>query len=251
MANPTFNAGIDYFGLGTSSSDALKVTSSNENRSKQSASGANLYGDAAVVDSWGETAAPSAEYVVVAALTQATFPDLGTVKTVDGIGNPVVLGGVSIRTSTGAAPTVSASGQMVQTGAAQLRKYELPAFSLTPRHRAQDFMGLCDIKKGSATADASEDYGLESVEADFPIEFTLAQPKGEVVNYDLHGGMATCSFTMNWYASTAPTVSLTSAATALGASISSPVAKSCPEGGYTQYTWTVSFPLVGEEVASS
>lgn len=251
MANPTFNAGIDYFGLGTSSSDALKVTSSNENRSKQSASGANLYGDAAVVDSWGETAAPSAEYVVVAALTQATFPDLGTVKTVDGISNPVVLGGVSIRTSTGAAPTVSASGQMVQTGAAQLRKYELPTFSLTPRHRAQDFMGLCDIKKGSATADPSEDYGLESVEADFPIEFTLAQPKGEVVNYDLHGGMATCSFTMNWYASTAPTVSLTSAATALGASISSPVAKSCPEGGYTQYTWTVSFPLVGEEVTSS
>lgn len=251
MANPTFNAGIDYFGLGTSSSDALKVTSSNENRSKQSASGANLYGDAAVVDSWGETAAPSAEYVVVAALTQATFPDLGTVKTVDGIGNPVVLGGVSIRTSTGAAPTVSASGQMVQTGAAQLRKYVLPAFSLTPRHRAQDFMGLCEIKKGTATADASEDYGLESVEADFPIEFTLAQPKGEVVNYDLHGGMATCSFTMNWYASTAPTVSLTSAATALGASISSPVAKSCPEGGYTQYTWTVSFPLVGEEVTSS
>lgn len=251
MANPTFNAGIDYFGLGTSSSDALKVTSSNENRSKQSASGANLYGDAAVVDSWGETAAPSAEYVVVAALTQTTFPDLGTVKTVEGIEKPVVLGGVSIRTSTGAAPTVSASGQMVQTGAKQLRKYELPAFSLTPRHRAQDFMGLCDIKKGSATADSAEDYGLESVEADFPIEFTLAQPKGEVVNYDLHGGMATCSYTMNWYASTAPTVSLTSAATALGASISAPVAKSCPEGGYTQYTWTVSFPLVGEESASS
>lgn len=250
MANPTFNAGIDYFGLGASSTDALKVTSSSENRSKQSASGANLYGDAAVVDSWGETAAPSAEYAVVKPLTQATFPDLGTVKTVDGIERPVVLGGVTISTRSGSAPTVSASGQMVQTGAAQLRKYELPAFSLTPRHRAQDFMGLCAIKAGTADADAAEDYGLESVEAQFPIEFTLAQPKGEVVNYDLHGGMATCSYTMNWYAQAAPSVSLTAAATALGATISAPVAKSCPEGGYTQYTWTVSFPMIGEEYSS-
>lgn len=251
MANATFNAGIDYFGLGTSSSGALKVTGSDENRSKQSTSGANLYGDAAVVDSWGETAAPSAEYEVVAALTQATFPDLGTVHTVDGIEKPVVLGGVKISTKQGGAPTCSASGQMVQTGATQLRKYTLPSFSLTPRHRAQDFLGLCTIKKGSAAADPGEDYGLESVEADFPIEFTLAQPKGEVVNYDLHGGMATCSYTMNWYASTAPTVALTAAATTLGATISAPLAKSCPEGGYTQYTWTVSFPMKGEEVTTT
>ena len=250
MANPTFNAGIDYFGLVDSSADALKVTSSSENRTKQSASGPNIYGDAAVVDSWGETAAPSAEYAVVKPLTQATFPDLGTVGTVDGIERPVVLGGVTISTRSGSAPTVSAYGQMVQTGAAQLRKYTLPGFSLTPRHRAQDFMGLCEIKNGSAAADAAEDYGLESVEAQFPIEFTLAQPKGEVVNYDLHGGMATCSYTMNWYAATSPSVSLTAAATALGATISSPVAKSCPEGGYTQYTWTVSFPMVGEEYSS-
>lgn len=251
MANATFNAAIDYFGLGTSSNGALRVTSSNENRSRQSTSGANVYGDAAVVDSWGETAAPSAEYQVVAALTQATFPDLGTVKTVDGIDAPVVLGGVSISTKTGAAPTVSASGQMVQAGAAQLRKYDLPTFSLSPRHRAQDFMGLCSIKKGSADADPSEDYGLEGVDANFPIEFTLAQPKGEVVNYDLHGGMATCSYTMNWYAATAPAVSLTGGAETLGATLSSPVGKSCPEGGYTQYSWTVSFPMVGEESSGS
>ncbi len=251
MSNATFNAGIDYFGLGTSSSGALKVTSSAENRSGQSASGANLYGDAAVVDSWGETAAPSAEYAVVSALTQATFPDLGTVRTVDGIEGPVVLGGVRISTRSGSAPTVSASGQMVQAGAAQLRRYALPSFSLTPRHRAQDFMGLCSIKKGDSAADPAEDYGLEGVDADFPIEFTLAQPKGEVVNYDLHGGMATCSFTMNWYASAAPAVSLSDAAAALGATLSAPVAKSCPEGGYAQYAWTVSFPMKGEELTAA
>jgi hypothetical protein len=71
------------------------------------------------------------------------------------------LGGLSINTSTGSAPTVSASGQMVQTGAKQLRKYTLPGINLTPRHRAQDFMNLCSIKKGATAADDKEDYGLD------------------------------------------------------------------------------------------
>ena len=264
MANATFNAGIDYFGLETATSNALKVTSSNENRSKQSTSGANTYGDAAKVDSWGETAAPSAEYQIIDTLTQAGLPDLGTVIAAsdshisidyDGDGTavavPVVLGGFSISTQNGSAPTATASGQTVQSGATQLRAYELPAFSVSPRHRAQDFLGLCTIKIGTSAADDTEDYGLESVSAEFPIEFTLAQPKGELKNYDLHGGMATCSFTMNWYASTAPTVALSTVATTLGATMSEPVAKSDPEGGYTQYTWTVSFPMIGEEHSSS
>jgi hypothetical protein len=110
-------------------------------------------------------------------------------------------------------------------------------------------MGQCSIKKGSAAADDKEDYGLESVNASFPIEITTAVPQGEVVAYDLHGGMATCVFTMNWYADTAPVVELSETATALEATISSPVTKSTPRNGYTQYTWTVSFPFVGEEVA--
>lgn len=246
MANATFNAGIDYFGLEAGSSNKIKVKGSNENRSKQSTSGANSYGDAVVVDSWGETAAPSAEYDIVDTITQAVFPELGSINTPTGM-NPVVLGTVTISTQSGAAPTVSASGQMVQSGATQLREYTLPTMSVSPRHRAQDFMGLSSIKIGTSDADETEDYGLESVSATFPIEITLAQPKGDLKTYDLHGGMATCSFTMNWYASTAPTIALSSAGTALGATISEPASKACPEGGYTQYTWTVSFPMVGSE----
>ena len=250
MANPTFNAGIDYFGLETATSNALKVTESNENRSKQSASGANTYGDAAVVDSWGETAAPSASYLVVDEVDSSDFPDLGIVIAAAIDSNPVALGGISISTQNGSAPTVTASGQMVQTGATQLRAYTLPTFSISPRHRAQDILGFMSIKKGTSAADDTEDYGLESVNVEFPIEFTLAQPKGELKNYDLHGGMATAAYTLNWYASTAPTIELSSAATSAGATISEPVAKSCPEGGYTQYTFTISLPMIGEEYSS-
>lgn len=249
MATTTLNAHVDYFGLVESSSGALKIVDSAENKAKTSVSGANLYGDITVVDAFGETAAPTANYELVDALTDATMPEMGSVITVADLAKPVVLGGLAINTATGSAPTLAASGQMVQTGATQLRRYVLPGFSLTPRHRAQDFLGLCNILKGSAAADPVEDYGLDSVNASFPIEITTAVPNGEVANYDLHGGMATCDFTMNWYASTAPTIALTDAATALGAAISSPVTKTTPRDGYTQYTWQVSFPMTGEEVA--
>ena len=252
--NPTFNSGIDYFGLESTTSNALKATSSNENRSKQSASGANSYGDAAVVDSWGETAAPSTEYLVVGAITAASFTLGGVTAAGNGMANPVVTGSITINTQNGSAPTISVNGQMVQSGAAPLRTYTLPPVSLSPRHRAQDFLALCTIKKGENAASPITDYGLESVSANFPIEFTLAQPKGTLVNYDLHGGMATCDFTMNWYDETPPTIVLASSlelTSPSGATIkptmSNPVGKSCPEGGYTQYTWQVSFPLIGIE----
>ena len=276
MANQTFNAGIDYFALESGTTNALKVTASNENRSKQSTSGANTYGDAAAVDSWGETAAPSSDYLVVAAVAHTlaspkiTLGNLvaagsSNIK-IDGTDAPVAVGTLSINTQTGSAPTVSVSGQAVQTGATALRAYVPPAFSLSPRHRAQDFLSLItSIKKGSGTltaADPGVDYGLESVNAQFPIEFTLAQPKGELKAYDLHGGMATVDFTMNWYASGEPTIAIASTVTlrtssantsntsTVNTTVSNPVAKACPEGGYTQYTWQVSFPLIGYEVAA-
>ena len=276
MSNQTFNAGIDYFALESGTTNALKVTASNENRSKQSTSGANTYGDAAAVDSWGETAAPSSDYLVVAAVAHTlaspkiTLGNLvaagsSNIK-IDGTDAPVVIGSLSINTQTGSAPTVSVSGQAVQTGATALRSYCVPAFTLSPRHRAQDFLSLItSIKKGSGTltaADPGVDYGLESVNAQFPIEFTLAQPKGELKAYDLHGGMATVDFTMNWYASGEPTIAIASTVTlrtssantsntsTVNTTVSNPVAKACPEGGYTQYTWQVSFPLIGYEVAA-
>lgn len=259
MANATFNAGIDYFGLEEATSNALKVKSSAENRSKQSASGANSYGDIKAVDSWGETAAPTAEYQVVSECTSASFKDIGgtILEAGNGFDKPLCFGGLSVSTSNGTAPTMSANGQLVQAGATRLRKYSPVGFRVLPRHRAQDFVGTwsgetftpcMSIKKGNVAASDIDDYGLESVSGDImPIEFTLAQPKGETVNYDLHGGTATISYTMNWYASTVPTIELSADAAAAGFTMSSPVGKSDPEGGYTQYTWSVSIPMVGDE----
>lgn len=271
MSNATFNAGVDYFALESGTSNALKVTTSNENRSIQSQSGPNTFGDAAAVDSWGETAAPSAEYELVDALEHTLAEPVITLGalisaansqiSIGGTAVPVVLGSCSISTQNGSAPKLSMSGQTVHSAAAALRTYVLPAFTLSTRHRAQDFLGLCTIKKGTGTltvADPAVDYGLEACNANFPIQFTLGQPKGMLRSYDLHGGMATVGYTMNWYASTAPTIVVDGSVSLKGASnttitasttVTTPVGKDCPEGGYTQYTWQVSFPLIGIEVA--
>lgn len=269
--NATFNAGIDYFNLESGTTNALKVVSSNENRSKQSASGPNTYGDATKVDSWGETAAPSSDYEVVGTLAHTTAAPKITLGSliaatnsnieVGGTALPVVVGGLRISTSNGGVPTVSVSGQAVHASAAALRTYKLPPFTISPRHRGQDFFGLCTIKKGSGTltvADDKIDYGLESCNGNLPIEFTLGQPKGELKSYDLHGGMATVDFVMHWYATGKPTIELVSSLT-IGLSgnttttvvptMSNPVAKECPKDGYTQYTWQVSFPMIGFEAS--
>jgi len=281
MASDTFNKGFDHFGLETATTNAVKVKSSNENRSIQTASGANTYGDTRVVDSYAETAAPSAEYEVVSQMSynpqNPTFTIGAVIAAADsgisvgGTAVPVVIGSVQISTQTGSAPKIIVSGQAVQAGATSLRTYVLPSMLLSPRHRAQDFFSygtpLCVIKKTvnseAVAADAGLDYGLESVNANFLVEFTLAQPKGELKNYDLHGGMATVDYTMNWYASGAPTIELRSSiqmrtssasdqnVTAIPVTMTAPVAKSCPEGGYTQYTWQCSFPLIGYETPTT
>lgn len=278
MASKSYNQGIDYFALEAATSNALKVKGSNENQSIQSTSGANTEGDPAAVDTYGETAAPSADYDVVAAISHDPIADsdptnlftLGTLisatdsrLSIDGTAHPVVLGGLSFSTQNGSAPTVSANGQAVQVGAsAALRTYVLPKITLSPRHRAQDFLGLCTIKKGLNVADPVTDYGLESCNGNFPIVFTLAQPKGVLYNYDLHADMVTADYTMNWYghggnpdALIEPTIvcvstidlKVGSSTVAVPVAMTAPKTKSCPENGYIQYTWQVSFPLIGKD----
>ena len=272
MGSVTHNAGQDYFGLENATSNVVKVVSSNENRSKQVATGPNTYGDVAKVDPDGETAAPSADYQVVGTLAHSVASPLITLGSliaaadsginIGGTAVPVVRGTLSINTQNGSAPTLSMSGQAVQSGAVALRYYNIPALTILPRHRAQDFFSLCTIKKGSGeltVASPITDYGLESVNGVLPIEFTLAQPKGVLVGYDLHSNLVTVDYTMNWYASGDPTIVLASSltigldgnnTTTVEPSMTNPVSKACPEG-YTQYTWQVSFPLIGFEVPAA
>lgn len=268
----TLRAHTDYFGLETAIGNTkIKCVGSAENPTIQTANGQNTFGDTVVVDAFGKTAAPSAEYEVIGAISgqNITLGTLISTNTVLGTANlPVCLGSLSIATQTGSAPKITASGQALFAGAAQLRAYKLPAFSLSPRHRAQDIFAnpLFTIKyNGDNAALPTFDYGMSSVNATFPIEFTTALPNGTMLAYDLHGGMATVDATFNWYRTDyPPEVAINTAAYAGGVipiqigtneyfnaplTITNPVGRSDPEGGYTQYTFQISFPLVGAEVS--
>lgn len=274
MSSKSFNAGVDHFNMEAATNNALKVTESAENPSMQSTSGANCFGDAAVVDAWGEFKAPTSSYEVVDDITLdivlgklIAAADSGI--QVGGVAAPVVVGSLNISTQSGSAATVSISGQAVHAGAVELRNYIVPTMTLSPRHRAQDFFGLCTIKKpGEGTskvvADPIIDYGMSSINGSLPIVFTLGQPKGQLMSYDLHGDMATVDYTMNWYAHggtpdavVEPTIECVDTITikvdgnntrTVPVKMTAPKAKTCPRDGYIQYTWQVSFPLVGFEV---
>lgn len=258
MANATFNAGIDYFGLETATTNALKVKSSAENRSKQSASGANSYGDVTVVDSYGETAAPSAEYEVIDDVDSTSLAEIGgkIIDAANGFDVPLCVGGITFETKNGSAPTMSAAGQLVQEGAARLRVYSPIAFTISPRHRAQNCVGTfagetftpaVEIKKGVAVASDIDDYGLESVGGGLmPIVITTSMPKGTIASYDLHGEQAMVNYSMNWYDATEPTISLSAAAVTAGFTMSAPASKTSPEG-YVTYSWSIAAPITGIE----
>ena len=250
----------DYFGLETAiGATKIKCVASAENPTMQTANGPNSYGDPVVLDAFGKTATPSADYEVIDNITSqvVTLGTVNTANTVLGIANlPVCLGGLSISTQTGSAPKITANGQALFTGAAQLRAYVLPVvtFGYT-------------IEDTYMVAQPVFDYGLSSVNANFPIEFTTAMPGGTMVGYDLHGGIATVDYTMNWYRTDSePVIALNTTAypsnviTVLVGTgeyylsplvMTTPVARTDPDGGYTQYTFQISFPLVGVEATPS
>ena len=272
MSTPTFNAHCDYFDL---EGPALKCVSSNENQSAENSSGPNTPGDTIVVDAYGATAAPSAEYEVVDDLS--SLPVLGDLilaaalaaKTpvatieVDGTARPVVRETLSISTQTGSAPRITVSGHAVMASAtAARRNFKRPALAaaISPRNRAQDFLGLCTIKKGDSAASPILDYGLSSVNGSFPINFIPAAPLGTLLNYDLSGGMATLDYAMNWYAATVPTIIAASTITlpmdgsdtqTVPVVMTTPKSKTNPQNGYTQYTWQLSFPLIGFDIEAT
>lgn len=271
----TLRSKTDYFALdtafgGSAGSPKLKVVASAENPSIQSTAGQNTYGDSVVVDAYGKAYAPSSEYELVAAVSNQVIT-LGsiTTNTIDGTANtPVCLGSLSISTQTGSVPKISASGQAVPAGmTTPVRTYKLPAITLSTRHRAQDIFAhpLFKILKGQNAASPAYDYGLSSANANFPIEFTLAQPQGDLVNYDLHGGTMTVDYTLNWYSATAPTIGLNTDDWTGGVmpitidddnvfnapmTLTTPQSRSDPENGYTQYTFQISIPLVGKDYSS-
>lgn len=227
MSNAGFNAATDIFSLGTS----WGVRSSNENKSGSTAECPNSLGDITHRDQYADRIAPSAEYVLKADVT--SLPALGTVVTVGSI--KVAIKTISVRTTRGAAPAATVSGMQVSDNATTKRTYSCGTIALSARHRAQDILGILGASTPTTLTDAT---------FTFDCDISLADPKGNIENFDVSNGRVTAQYTHTVGDSTAvsePTVSGTTKV------VSAPLSKDSPENDYTTTTYSVTDSLTGAE----
>ncbi len=127
---------LDYFGIADT---AIVVKSSTEGASQSVAEAKGADGAIVATTIYGRTAAPSCDYALKGNVTKAEGDlALGEVKEVNE--KSYALTNVTINTSAGGEPTISASGEQVEDNATAGCKFSLPAFNLLTRHHAQILM---------------------------------------------------------------------------------------------------------------
>lgn len=231
---------IDYFQL---SSFGWEVSDTSENRSIGYYATAEDYaGFIVATASGGENMAPQANYV---ATSNATINDvaLGQIFKIDG--DNIALGGITINTAAGSAPTLQATGQKIED-------YEIPEgttdylpcrvqldnLSVEGTFHAQTF-GLFTVENGQLT-----DSSLT-----FNTNIATAILDGEIKASDLVGGTLQINGTIigvnNQGVISRPTVTITQNLPEYvhGGVFTQPLTETNPNGDFPTYTFTVEFPL--------
>ena len=220
-----FLAKTDYFGLTTAPTN-FQIVSSDENRSASTAEAQNEKGDVVATQMYGETSAPSCNYVLSGTSDTAS---IGT------MGNPIssgslnyVITNISITTGAATPPSITVSGEEVQSGTHCSNDcyYDIPTATLEPCHHAQALFGFDFDNIGS---------GFYVIQANYTIECTLtkATVNGETVSYDITAGKVTAQFTIQGTGeSGTPSLDAPNQSWI----VTSPLTQSNPDAGYETYT---------------
>lgn len=230
MANKGFSAAEDYFGTIA----GLKKKTSNDGKTSSVAECPDEYGDTAVHDVYGETFAPSVEYVVEDEITDATpLISLGDVKTVTlgGMEKKIMVTSVAISTGANNPPSVTINGVEVESVAKAKRTYPVK-INLKPRSKAQDVAG--------AFVASSKFTQLNTT---FSVDPHVQTVSGTPVVSDASHGKAEVAATMTDGDGTGTITASTSG----GFTITAAAAKSAPDAGYIQLTATATKFLAGTE----
>ena len=217
----------DYFGLVDS---ALVLVSSTENRSAQNVEALDQRGDIISRDIFGEAFAPSCEYKLAADLSKAI--SLGTVSTVGT--EKVVLNKLSIKTSAGAEPQISASGESIQDAGTASSTVALGTVTCSVRHKAQ-ILGSAFTLSGTGCA-------LNECSIDFEATISKATKAGEVLAHDVHGGKATVTATIIQSGATKPTITA-----GTDWDITSPLTESDPDSNVASWSVTLTKSFAGTD----
>lgn len=222
---------IDYFN--DSASTVLEQIDSTRNLDysvKQT--GVNERGDIVARDYSGERESPTANYRVIAA--GSIDVDMGTVNTVASV--VYLLSGLNIKTSAGAPPEVTKTGESLQAGATVSSTIDVGAITISPRHKAQIL--------ASAFTLSGADCKLVECSLDVKCNVTRATKDGETLAHDVSGASIMVSGTVRQYGATEPTITAES-----GWEFDQNPTDTNPDEGYTEWTFTLVKDLTSTEPA--
>ena len=222
FSNPT-----DYVGL---SDEAMVLISSVENASTQEKEAKNDRGDIIARNIYGAVKNPSSEYRLAAALSKAIT--LGSVTTVGT--DKIVLKSVSIKTSEGKAPEISAGGESIQDEGTVSSTVALGTVAVSVRHKAQILFASFTL--------AGTGCALNSCEADCTCEISKATKEGDCLAHDVSGAKVIVKATVIQTGATAPTIT-----PATGWDLTAPVSVTSPDGDYETVTFSLTKSYAGTD----
>lgn len=212
----SFAPKIDYYGFSTQ--QELKVLDSTEGKSNQTVTAVNEEGSVAQSETFGITYAPSNSYKVTKCWTtdglEIVLGGTTTVDTYSGDSLTSALSNVTIGTSAGSEPSMSASGEMCYTGSTALPPCAMPCtytifiYGLSPKRHAQILTFKFKNAEGTdietcplvPTDETSLDYVDDGylTQSDYDITSTIgrATVNGDTVAVDVTEGQITCTFTI-------------------------------------------------------
>lgn len=218
-----FKTKSDYFGLGAVS--GLELTSTSENKSKSTAEAKGENGFVVAVEPYGETSAPSCDLVVTNAGVTLSGIVLGSITTIgDG---KFCLSSITVNTAAGAAPTISASGQKVESNATANCTCTIPSIAVSGLHHAQNFGAFTLTGNGAHITSSNLSVGGT---------ISTATKDGDVIAHDLTDSRMTVTATIQVSDSTypVPTVAPTS-----GWVVTSPLTETNPDADFPSYSVTL------------
>ena len=237
----SFKAKTDYCGLAATYSAALQTRDDKENLSSQSYRPVSNEGEIFANEIFGDDSAPSNTYGLKAKL-EATGASGKPAKLCIGAAAVTTVGdkkygleSVQINTGAGTPVAISAVAQELEEGAsaANAIKFEVPAFTVETRHKAQDIFGAI-----SAIVNAT----MTSCNAQIACTISKDKIAGTKVSSDCNSGLITITGTLlqKSTANDAAAVSLTVAA---GWTLDQAPNRTNPESAYPEYAFTITRAL--------
>lgn len=222
----------DYYGLASS---GWEVSDTSENREVgYTAEAQGPDGFLVAIDADGEIVAPEVNYVATSNATLASVV-LGSVKTI--LGKTVALGGITINTSAGAAPTMTATGSQIEDGGSAHCTCTLGGISVSSLYHAQDF-GLFTVSNGQLTQSTLTITG----------DVATTRVDGVIKSSDLVGGSIEVTGTIVGVTDagviSTPTVTInTPSGNVLSGVLTQPVSETNPNGEFPTYSFTARWAL--------